>query len=102
MTKLIIDTTDRYETQISIEKDGKTFTLKGEKKPRTQDALILISKALSENGLMPKDIDEVLVNEGPGSFTGIRVGVAIANAFGFSLNVPVNGQKSKIVAPKYF
>lgn len=57
-----------------------------------------------------KDITAIEVNTGPGSFTGTRVGVAIANALGFALNIPVNGsprsprkagEKSKIVLPKY-
>jgi len=38
-------------------------------------------------------LDGIEVEAGPGSFTGIRVGVAIANALGFSLGVPVNGKK---------
>ena len=33
------------------------------------------------------------VNRGPGSFTGLRVGVAIANALGFLLKIPVNGKR---------
>ncbi len=46
----------------------------------------------------PRDIDwEVLegieVETGPGSFTGLRVGVSVANALGFSLGLKVNGKK---------
>jgi len=33
------------------------------------------------------------VETGPGSFTGLRVGVSVANALGFALGVPVNGKK---------
>ncbi|MFH1536127.1 MAG: hypothetical protein ABIC96_03620 [Patescibacteria group bacterium] len=33
------------------------------------------------------------VETGPGSFTGLRVGVSVANALGFALNIPVNGKK---------
>lgn len=35
--------------------------------------------------------DKIVVNAGPGSFTGIRVGVAAARALGFAWNVPVSG-----------
>ncbi|HBQ51259.1 TPA: hypothetical protein DD690_04750 [Candidatus Daviesbacteria bacterium] len=33
------------------------------------------------------------VETGPGSFTGLRVGVSVANALGFALNIPVNEKK---------
>ncbi len=46
------------------------------------------------------DVTEIEVNSGPGSFTGLRVGAAVANALGYLLDVPVNGKKT-IVIPKY-
>ena len=36
-----------------------------------------------------KDIDKIFVVNGPGSFTGIRVGVTIAKTIGFCLNIPI-------------
>lgn len=42
-----------------------------------------------------KDIKLIVVNRGPGSFTGSRVGVAIANALSFSLEVPIVGLVNK-------
>lgn len=38
-----------------------------------------IQKSLSNNGIKPTDLDQVIVVTGPGSFTGVRVGVTIAN-----------------------
>ena len=46
------------------------------------------------------DLDEVKVVTGPGSFTGIRVGVSVANAFAYSLGIMVN-QKTVENALKY-
>lgn len=40
-----------------------------------------------------KDLRGIEVEKGPGSFTGLRVGVAVANALGFALGIPVNGKK---------
>lgn len=101
MNKLIIDTIDAKKTTIKFQSDKLIDEITEENIPKSQTALILIDKLLKRNNLRPSDLDEVEVNTGPGSFTGTRVGVAIANALGFSLNISVNGSKSKQVLPKY-
>ncbi len=102
MKKLIIDTTDNRETTIQLQFEKKTESITGENIPKTQNALILIDRLLKKNNIKPTEIEEIEVNSGPGSFTGTRVGVAIANALGFGLDVKVNGSKTKNVEPKYF
>lgn len=47
--------------------------------------------AVSEAGISIADIDAVVVGCGPGPFTGLRVGMASAAAFGHALGVPVHG-----------
>jgi len=48
-----------------------------------------IEKTLVENNLKVKDIDEIYVGIGPGSYTGLRVGVVIAKMFGWNNGIPV-------------
>jgi tRNA A37 threonylcarbamoyltransferase TsaD len=43
--------------------------------------------------ISPKDITGIIVFLGPGPFTGVRVGVSIANALSYALGVPVAGVK---------
>jgi tRNA threonylcarbamoyladenosine biosynthesis protein TsaB len=47
-----------------------------------------LQKFLQKNKIKPKDLSKIIVCSGPGSFTGIRVGVALAEALGFALNIP--------------
>lgn len=47
-----------------------------------------ISQLLKQTDLSSNDIDKVLVGVGPGPFTGLRVGIATAQAFSFALNIP--------------
>ena len=65
----------------------------------SQKLLLEIDRLLKENKLKPQDLSAIEVNPVPGSFTGTRIGVAVANAFGFSLGIPVNDQE--IAMPVY-
>lgn len=50
-----------------------------------------IMEVLAAQGLAPSDIDRVVVGTGPGPFTGLRVGMATANAFAQAIDAPVLG-----------
>ena len=47
--------------------------------------------ALTDSGLAMDDLDAVVIGCGPGPFTGLRVGMASAAAFGHALGIPVHG-----------
>jgi tRNA threonylcarbamoyladenosine biosynthesis protein TsaB len=56
-----------------------------------RDLAPAILETLELAGLAPRGIEGVAVSAGPGSFTGLRVGVATAKALAFALGVPVAG-----------
>lgn len=100
---LKVDTTSNKEIEIGLLCDGGEFTLKQElDKHKAQALLPLIDKILSEKKMTLKDITAIKVNPGPGSYTGIRVGLSIVNLLGILLNVPVNDSApGEIVEPVY-
>ena len=51
----------------------------------------IVDRALDQADMTLSNIDRIAVTIGPGSFTGIRVGVAAARGFALSLNVPAVG-----------
>lgn len=65
--------------------------------PQDQDILGFISKSLASGGNTLSDLTSIEVNPGPGSFTGTRVGVAIANALAYALKITVNGQEPPVL-----
>ena len=87
--KIYIDTSDADIIVVGI--NGNMYKTKAHQKA-SQKLLPLIDDALKKNKMTAADISEIEVNTGPGSFTGLRVGVAVANALGWSLNIPVNGK----------
>ncbi len=50
---------------------------------------ILVQDLLEEQGFQMTDLDAVAVSAGPGSYTGLRIGVASAKGFCFALGVPL-------------
>ncbi len=94
-----IDTSNNKIITVGLRVGDKEHSLSRDFDRKTQPVLPLIVQILEENKLTLKDINEIRVNQGPGSFTGLRVGVAIANALGYLLKVPVNGKET--VEPSY-
>lgn len=101
--KLKIDTTktDEVKMELANPQTGKTDTLRQTQQKGSQVLLPMIVKILAKNKIKFSDLTAIEVNVGPGSFTGTRVGVAVANALGYALDLPVNGQKGKIAIPVY-
>jgi len=90
MKILYIDTTTSY-LYTGLVVDGKLLADIKEDfgKDLSSCALQKISELLKNNNLEPNDIDKIMVVNGPGSFTGIRVGVTIAKTYAYSLNKKV-------------
>ena len=59
--------------------------------PRRQSAMLVpyIVEVLQEAGLRGEDLDAVAVSEGPGSYTGLRVGVSTAKGLCFGSRKPL-------------
>lgn len=88
--KLYIDTSSSEKIGVGV--DDERFETDA-KKERSQRLLPFIVEVLEKSSKEMKDISEIEVNTGPGSFTGLRVGVAVANTIGWVLGKPVNGKK---------
>ena len=94
MISLFLNTCSKY-LNIAILKDNKVY--KEENiyldKDLSKMALVNIKDLIETSGLNPNDVDEIVCVNGPGSFTGVRIGVTIAKSYAWSLNkkiVPVS------------
>lgn len=97
--KLIIDACNNLQTKIYL--DNQLFT-QVYSSPREQNIFMAIFAALDQKKLQLKDISQIRLITGPGSFTGLRLSSAIANALSFSLVIPINQKHpGSIVLPHY-
>lgn len=95
MTSLFLDTSSNYLT-ISVLENDKELKIEHKylEKSLSKLALISIKELLDSMNLKPNDIDEIICVNGPGSFTGLRVGVTIAKTYAYSLNKKLCGVSS--------
>lgn len=92
---LYINTKEQNKVEVAL-LEGKAGSVKGKvvktlsakNKFGSQALLPLIARMCT-----PGVLTQIEVETGPGSFTGLRVGVSVANALGFALNIPINGKK---------
>ncbi len=87
MLILAFDTATDLATSALVA-DGRTL---GEATTRPQALLADIDTLLLAAGFVPSDLEGIVVGTGPGSFTGTRIGLAIARGLALSLELPVAG-----------
>lgn len=87
MISLFLNTSSNY-LDIAILQDDKIKGVLHEKldKDISKVAVSNIKEMMDDLGYVPNDIDNVVCVNGPGSFTGLRVGVTIAKTYCYSLN----------------
>ncbi len=77
---------------VSISKEGKTVFLKEDNNKNYSHAEslhVFIDAVLKESKTTLNDIDAVAISKGPGSYTGLRIGVSAAKGLCFALNKPL-------------
>lgn len=90
MRILYIDTSSSYLYTSIVEDNEVISGIKEEfGQSLSEVALPRIVSMFEDNNLSPKDIDKIIVVNGPGSFTGIRIGITIAKIYAWSLNIPI-------------
>lgn len=91
MRCLYIDTTSNYLYTGIVEKES----LLCERKIRfdrdlSTMALTTIVDMMNSINLSPRDVDKIILVNGPGSFTGCRIGITIAKTYSWALNIPIS------------
>lgn len=95
MKILSIDTASNI-CGVSILEDTKLICTLDTNTGRThsENLMPMIQEAFEKTNLSLKDIDLLVCDKGPGSFTGIRIGISTIKAFHDSLNIPCIGISS--------
>lgn len=90
MRYLYIDTSSNFLYTAIVEDNKLISEIKEEfGQSLSEVALPKIVSMFEKNNIKANDIDKIIVVNGPGSFTGIRIGITIAKVYAWSLNIPI-------------
>ncbi len=95
MKVLAIDTSN-YVLGIAIVDEDKVIGEIITNLPKNHSVRVMpaIEQVMKECGIKPKELDKIVVAMGPGSYTGVRIGVTIAKTLAWSLQIPLTGVSS--------
>ena len=77
---------------VSIAKDGQTIVcseLADEGYSHAEKLHVFIEEVIAKAGISAHDLKAVAVSQGPGSYTGLRIGVSAAKGLCYALNIPL-------------
>lgn len=91
MSRIILIETSTPLCSTALVEDGKVVCerLSDEPRAHASKTALFVSEMLSEKGLKVSDCDAVAVSKGPGSYTGLRVGVSTAKGLCFGAGIPM-------------
>jgi len=91
MPRIILIETSTSLCSTALIEGEKTVSYKESTTPRSQASLtaVFVKEMLDERGLKVSDCDAVCVSSGPGSYTGLRVGVSTAKGLCFGAQIPL-------------
>jgi len=112
--------TDKPEAELGLYEDNRQLAYETWLAHRQLAETIhaKIDKLLKSQQKILSDLQGIVVFQGPGSFTGLRIGITVANALAYSLSLPIvacenpewlevginkllKGQNDKIAVPEY-
>ena len=76
---------------VALSNDGELMALResNEGRDHAKKVALFVDELLKETGVQPADLDAIAVGKGPGSYTGLRIGVSFAKGMCYALNIPL-------------
>ncbi len=78
---------------VALADNGSTISSRENSDGRSHAAMLapFIDSILKENTILPEKLDAIAVSKGPGSYTGLRIGVSTSKGLAYALKIPLIG-----------
>ena len=78
---------------VALSRGEKILVIRESDEDRSHGSLLtpFMQEVLDETGIRPDEINAIAVSKGPGSYTGLRIGVSVTKGFAYASNIPVIG-----------
>lgn len=98
MISLLLDTSNQA-LSVAVNRDGRMIAEinTNYKKTHSETLVDNIQKVLSIADIKKNHIDRIIVAKGPGSYTGVRIGITVAKMLAKQLNIPIYSVSSLFV-----
>lgn len=95
MISLLIDSSNQ-PLSVAVMQDNNVLAFKtnGEKVNHSIQLMPTVKTLLDEAHVTPQQLEAIIVAKGPGSYTGLRIGVTTAKTLAYTLNIPLYGVSS--------
>lgn len=98
MTRILAIDSSNAHCSVALNCDGRiTRRDSNEDRQHARKMLPMISSLLQEQQLGVSDLDAIAIVNGPGSFTGLRIGAGVAQGLAFGVDIPIAGISSLAV-----
>ena len=98
MRLLALDTSNEAMSVAVLDNDKLLAqTTINRKRTHSEQLLPAIDDLVAASGLQPEDLDKIIVADGPGSYTGIRIAVTTGKTLAYTLNIALAGVSSLAV-----
>ncbi|MBQ2365237.1 MAG: tRNA (adenosine(37)-N6)-threonylcarbamoyltransferase complex dimerization subunit type 1 TsaB, partial [Alistipes sp.] len=76
---------------VALANNGELMALResDEGRDHAKKVAVFVDELLRETGVQPSDLDAIAVGKGPGSYTGLRIGVSFAKGLCYALDIPL-------------
>ncbi len=90
---LLLDHASPAASVAVVDREGKVLASSMELRPQMQAErlALMVQECLKDAGLLPSQLGAIACQRGPGSYTGLRIGVALAQGIAMPWNIPMLG-----------
>jgi len=104
MSKILLIESSSHNCSVGISDNGMLKSLKelsAEKYVHAESLHLFIASCLKEAGLNVNEIEAVAVSSGPGSYTGLRIGISAAKGICFAMKIPLIDLPTTLILANY-